>query len=235
MSLNQKVAIISGASGGLGQTVSRIFHENGTKLVLLGSRPDRVQLMANELGNETVLALGANLVIPTEADRVVTAALNHFGRIDILLNLAGGFTGGDPVADSDPADIQRMLDMNLWTAYHLCRIAMPVMIEQRWGRIVNIGARDALVGRAKFSAYGLSKAAVLRLTESLAAEGKKYNITANAVLPGAIDTEANRQAMPNADFSKWVKPKTIAQTLLFLCQPGSAISGATIPMYEQFK
>ncbi len=231
--LNQKIAIVSGASGGLGQTVSRMFHQAGVKLVLLGSRPASVQPLADELGGD-VLPLGANLTDPAEAERAVAAAIERFGRVDILLNLAGGFTGGDSVADSNPADLQKMLDMNLWTAYNLCRAAMPSMLQQQWGRIVNVAARDALAGRANFSAYGISKAGVLRLTESLAAEGKKRNVTVNAVLPGAIDTAANRQAMPNADFSKWVRPETIGQTLLFLCQPGTAITGAAIPMYEQF-
>jgi NAD(P)-dependent dehydrogenase (short-subunit alcohol dehydrogenase family) len=235
ISLNQKIAIISGASGGLGQTVSQMFHQAGAKLVLLGSRPSSVQPLADDLGGDAVLPLGADLTNPAEAERVVAAAIERFGRVDILLNLAGGFTGGDSVAGSDPATLQKMLDMNLWTAYNLCRAAMPSMLEQQWGRIVNVGARDALAGRANYSAYGISKAGVLRLTESLAAEGKKRNVTVNAVLPGAIDTAANRQAMPNADFSKWVRPETIGHTLLFLCRSNTAITGAAIPMYEQFE
>lgn len=234
MGIQEKIAVISGASGGLGQPVSRMFHKAGVRLVLLGSRVGSVQPLAAELGGDTVLPLGADLTNPAEAERVVAAAIERFGRVDILLNLAGGFTGGDSVANSDPADLQKMLDINLWTAYNLCRAAMPSMLEQQWGRIVNVGARDALAGRANYSAYGISKAGVLRLTESLAAEGKKHNVTVNAVLPGAIDTAANRQAMPNADFSKWVRPETIGQTLLFLCQPNTAITGAAIPVFEQF-
>lgn len=234
MNVENKVTIISGASGGLGQTVSRIFHQNGARLVLLGSRPESVEPLGRELGSDRVLPLGANLADAGDAERVVATTLEHFGRVDILLNLAGGFLGGDSVAESDPADVDKMLNLNLKTAYNLARAAVKPMIEQEWGRVVNIGARDSLHGRANFSAYGLSKAALLRLTESLAAEVKQYNVTVNAILSGAIDTPANRQAMPNSDFTKWVQPATIAATLLFLARPDTAITGAAIPMYEQF-
>ena len=161
----------------------------------------------------------------------VQATLRQFGRVDILLNLAGGFGGGQPVSESSDDELNKMFNINLRTTYNLSRAALKPMIAQNWGRIVNTGSRDALHGRANYSAYAISKAAVLRLTESLAAELKDYNITVNAILPGTIDTEANRQSMPTADFSKWVKPAIIADTLLFLVQEETAINGATIPVY----
>lgn len=231
MSVENKVTIISGASGGLGSVVSRKFYEAGASLVLVGSRPAGVEALAGELGGERALPLGVDLVEPSGAEQVVAATLERFGRVDILLNLAGGFTGGVPVSESDPQDLQRMLDINLWTTYNLCRAAVKPMLNQQWGRIVNTGSRDAERGRAKYSAYSMSKAAVLRLTESLAAEVKGTNITVNAILPGTIDTEANRQSMPQADFSTWVKPAVIAETLLFLVREETAISGAAIPLY----
>jgi len=126
-----------------------------------------------------------------------------------------------------------MLDINLHTTYNLSRAAIKSMIAQNWGRVVNTGSRDSLQGRANYSAYAISKAAVLRLTESMAAEVRPYDITVNAILPGMIDTAANRRAMPDADYSKWVKPVTIAETLLFLSQCNTAINGAAIPIYEQ--
>lgn len=231
MSVANKVTIISGASGGLGTEVSRRFHEAGATVVLVGTRPAAVEALAGELGQERTLPLAANLVDPAAAEQVVAATLQRFGRVDILLNLAGGFTGGKLTGDSALDDLERMLDINVRTCYNLCRAAVKPMIDQNWGRIVNTGSRDALHGRANYSAYAMSKAAVLRLTESLAAELKDYNITVNAILPGAIDTVANRQSMPQADFSKWVKPATIAETLLFLVQPDTAINGAAIPVY----
>jgi NAD(P)-dependent dehydrogenase (short-subunit alcohol dehydrogenase family) len=231
MSVENKVTIISGASGGLGSVVSRKFHEAGASLVLVGSRPAGVEALAGELGGERTLPIGADLVDPAGAEQVVAATLARFGWVDILLNLAGGFTGGTPIGESGVEDLQRMLDINLWTTYNMCRAAVKPMLARQWGRIVNTGSRDAERGRANYSAYSMSKAAVLRLTESLAAEVKGSNITANAILPGTIDTEANRRSMPEADFSTWVKPAVIAETLLFLVREETAISGAAIPLY----
>jgi NAD(P)-dependent dehydrogenase (short-subunit alcohol dehydrogenase family) len=233
MSLENKVTIISGASGGLGSVVSRRFYEAGARVVLIGSRPAGVEALAAELGQERTLPVAANLVDPAGAEQVVNATLNRFGRVDILLNLAGGFGGGKPVSETETDILTQMFDINVRTTYNLCRAAVKPMIAQNWGRIVNTGSRDAHQGRAKFSEYAMSKAAVLRLTESLAAEVKGYNITVNAILPGTIDTGANRQSMPKADFSKWVKPATIAATLLFLVQDDTAINGASIPVYGQ--
>jgi len=136
-----------------------------------------------------------------------------------------------PVSEMEIELLNKMLDINFKTTYNLSRAAIRPMLDQDWGRIVNTGSRDATQGRAKYSAYAISKAAVLRLTESMAAEVKDYNITVNAILPGTIDTEDNRQSMPKADFSKWVQPATIADTLLFLVQEETAINGASIPQY----
>lgn len=232
MTIAQKVTIISGASGGLGETVSQAFYQAGAVVVLVGSRLEGVQSLAVQLGSERVLPVAANLVEPSGAEAVVKATLGRFGRIDIVLNLAGGFSGGIPVSDSADDDLNKMLDINLRTTYNLCRAALKSMITQQWGRIVNIASRDALHGRAKYSAYAISKAGVLRLTESLAGEVQNYNITVNAILPGTIDTPANRKSTPQADFSKWVKPAEIAETLLFLASEGAAaINGAAIPLF----
>lgn len=231
MSVLDKVTIISGATGGLGTDVSRIFHENGAKVVLIGTRIEEVQELANSLGSERVMPLAVNLVDPDEAQKVVDSTLERFERIDILLNLAGGFSGGKPVSESSVDILDKMLNMNLRTAYNLSRAAIKPMIEQNWGRIVNTASRDALHARPNYSAYAISKAAVLRLTEAMADEVEDHNITVNAILPGTIDTEANRQSMPKADFNKWVKPSTIANALLFVVCDDQAINGAGIPLY----
>jgi NAD(P)-dependent dehydrogenase (short-subunit alcohol dehydrogenase family) len=233
MSVEGKITIISGASGGVGQTVSRVFHQAGASVALLGTHEAGVQALAEELGQDRTLPVVANLADSSDAEAVVRTVVKHFGRVDLLLNLVGGFTGGRPVSESDGDDLKRMLEINLWTTYNLCRAAVKPMIDQNWGRIVNTGSRDSLQGRANYSAYAISKAAVLRLTESMAEEVRPYDITVNAILPGMIDTEANRQALPEDDHSKWVKPNTIAETLLFLSQCNTAINGAAIPVYEQ--
>ncbi|MFN8458830.1 MAG: SDR family NAD(P)-dependent oxidoreductase [Anaerolineae bacterium] len=230
--VDKKVVIISGASGGLGETVSRVFYEAGAKVVLVGTRLEGVQALAAQLGEERTLPLAANLVDSADAESVVAAALERFGQVDILLNLAGGFAGGSPLSESSDDDLNKMLDINLRTTYNLCRAAVKPMMAQQWGRIVNTASRDALHARPNYSAYAISKAAVLRLTEALAAEVQNSNITVNAILPGTIDTAANRKSTPNADFSKWVKPAEIAATLLFLAGEGAAaINGAAVPLF----
>jgi NAD(P)-dependent dehydrogenase (short-subunit alcohol dehydrogenase family) len=232
MSVENKVTIISGASGGLGGVVSRAFYEAGASLVLLGSHLAGVQEVAAALGQERILPLAANLSDPAGAEEVVKAVLAQFGRVDILLNLAGGFGGGKPVSASADDDLNKMLDINLRTAYNLSRAAVKPMIAQKWGRIVNVASRDALHGRPNYSAYAISKAAVLRLSESMAAEVQDDFITVNVILPGTIDTEANRKNSLEADFSKWVKPAEIAATMLFLASEGAAaINGAAIPLF----
>lgn len=230
VSVEDKITIISGASGGLGQTVSEMFYQAGAKVVLVGNTLDKVQEIANTMEPSRALPLAADLTAADGAEAVVGAVLDKFGRVDILLNLAGGFAGGTPIHESDDSDPDKMMALNLRTAYNMSRAAVKPMIEQQWGRIVNIASRDALQGRAKFSAYGISKAAVLRLTESMAAEVKPYNVIVNALIPTAIDTEANRKAMPNTDPNKWLKPATIAKTLLFLSSDDLAIYGAGIPL-----
>jgi NAD(P)-dependent dehydrogenase (short-subunit alcohol dehydrogenase family) len=233
LTVDKKVTIISGASGGLGQTVSRTFHEAGACVVLVGSHEEPLSALAEELGLDRAVPAVADLVSAGDADAVVGTTLERFGRVDILLNLAGGFTGGTPVSESSDQDLDRMLDINLRTTYNLCRAAVKPMIDQNWGRIVNTGSRDSLQARANYSAYAISKAAVLRLTESMAEEVRPHDITVNIILPGMIDTKANRQALPEADHTKWVKPITVAETLLFLSQCNTAINGAAIPVYEQ--
>lgn len=233
MKLENRVTIISGATGGLGPTVSEVFYKAGASVVLIGSRLDKVQPLAESLGGERALPVAANLVDPAGAEAVVTAAVERFGRVDILLNLAGGFAGGTPFSQSSGDELNQMFDINFRTAYNMCRAVLKPMIAQQWGRIINVGSRDALHARANYSAYAISKAAVLRLTEALADEVKQDHITVNAIIPGTIDTEANRRATPEADTAHWVKPITIAETLLFLVQDNTAINGAAIPLYEQ--
>ena len=233
MSVTDIVTIIRGAGGGLGQVVSRTFHEAGACVTLVSAHLERVAPLAKELGSGRALPVAANLVDPIEAEAVVTTTLSRFGHVDILLNLAGGFSGGTPVSESPDDDLDRMLSMNLRPTYNLSRAAVKPMMAQRWGRIINTGSRDSLRGRANYSAYAISKAAILRLSESMAAEVQDYGLTVNAILPGIIDTETNRESMPTADFSKWVKPATIAKTLLFLVNEDTAINGAGIPLYGQ--
>jgi NAD(P)-dependent dehydrogenase (short-subunit alcohol dehydrogenase family) len=158
--------------------------------------------------------------------------VERFGRVDILVNTVGGYRGGKPVHDTDLADWDFLFGINLRTTLLCCKAAVPHMLKQSSGKIINVASRDAIAGSASYAAYGASKSAVLRLTESLAAELKASNINANAIMPGTIDTPQNRAAVPNGDYSKWVPPEAIAGVIAFLASDASrAINGAAIPVY----
>jgi NAD(P)-dependent dehydrogenase (short-subunit alcohol dehydrogenase family) len=144
----------------------------------------------------------------------------------------GAWRGGKPAHDTDLGDWDFLFGVNVRTTLLCCRAVIPQMLRQGHGRIVNVASRDGLQGSAGYSAYSASKSAVLRLTESMAAELKTSNINVNCIMPATIDTPQNRKAIPNADFSKWVAPEAIADVILFLISDAArAINGAAVPVY----
>jgi NAD(P)-dependent dehydrogenase (short-subunit alcohol dehydrogenase family) len=158
--------------------------------------------------------------------------VREHGGLDILVNLAGGFAGGQPGHETPWSLWQQQLDINLKTAVLSCAAAVPHLLARGQGAIVNVGTRTATQPAAHLAAYAASKRAVLQLTEALAAELRDGNVTANAILPSVIDTPANRRANPDADYARWVKPEEIARVILFLVGPDArVISGAAIPIY----
>lgn len=225
--LSGRAVLISGATGGLGEVATRQFLDAGAVVAGISRSWQGKNLPPGQF-----FAIEADLTSPSGADSAVQQAASHLGRIDVVLHLMGGFAGGKPVHQTDDATWHRMLDLNLNSAFYLARAAMPRLIESQSGRIIAVGSRAAVDAPARSSAYNVSKAAVLALIRTIAAEGRPHGVTANAVLPGTIDTEANRAAMPGSDFSKWVRPESIANLLLWLASEASGdVSGALIPMY----
>jgi len=230
------VVMVAGAAGNLGQAVARAFDAAGARLVLLGHAPDRLQRLFPEwAGAPGRLLLDAvDATDPEAVERAVQAALARFGRIDVLANVVGGYRAGKPVHETSVDTWKFMLDLNARTAFVLSRAVVPPMLTQGAGKIVHVGARAALSGSAKAAAYSASKAALVRLVESLAAELRRQNVNVNCVLPGTIDTPDNRQAMPKADHSRWVSPEAIADVILFLASDAArAIHGAAVPVYGE--
>jgi len=173
----------------------------------------------------------ANVTKEEEVKKTIQETLEEFGKIDILVNIVGGFAYAK-ILDTDEKTWDSMMNMNLKSAYLCSKAVLPHMIKQNYGKIVNISSRPALKGSAGVGAYSASKAGVLNLTETIADEVKDYEINVNTILPSTIDTPANRRDMPNADFSKWVKPEEIARVIVFLASDDSKpISGAAIPVY----
>jgi NAD(P)-dependent dehydrogenase (short-subunit alcohol dehydrogenase family) len=222
--VNGKVIIITGALGALGRVVAETAAIRGARVAGIDHAASQAAAMADriELG-------GVDLSDGAQANKAIDAAALHFGRLDALINIAGGFTY-ETVAEGDIKSWQRMHALNLLTALNASQAALPHLAKSPAGRIVNIGAMGALQAGAGMGPYAASKAGVHRLTESLAAE-HKGKITVNAVLPSTIDTAANRASMPKSDFSKWVTPQELAEVILFLVSDAaSAVTGALIPV-----
>ncbi|MBR0757777.1 3-oxoacyl-ACP reductase FabG [Bradyrhizobium jicamae] len=216
--------VITGALGALGKVVAAEALARGARVAGIDHAASQLAATADriELG-------GVDLTDVAQAKQAIDKAAAHFGRLDALINIAGGFTF-ETVTDGDPATWQRMYALNVATALNASRAAIPHLVAASNGRIINIGAMGALQAGSGMGPYAASKAGVHRLTEALAAE-LKGKITVNAVLPSIIDTSANRASMPKAEFAKWVTPKELADVILFLASDAaSAITGALLPV-----
>lgn len=222
--MNGKVIVVTGASGALGKVVVTSALARGARVAGVDHAASQVAATPSriELG-------GVDLTDAARAKTAIDAAASHFGKIDALINIAGGFAF-ETAVEGDPRTWQRMYALNVMTALNASRSALPHLAASGAGRIVNIGAMGALQAGSGMGAYAASKAGVHRLTEALAAEWKG-KITVNAVLPSIIDTAANRASMPNADFGTWVTPEEVANVILFLASDAaSAVTGALVPV-----
>ena len=225
MQFTDRIVVITGASGNLGRAVARAFADLGARLALLDLKRGDLQDSASQL------FVDVNLMNPESVASAVGKALERFGRIDVLCNIAGGFRMGPPVHETKDADWEFLLGLNARSVLNTVRAAVPAMLKGGGGRIVNIGAFAAQRGAANMGAYIASKSAVIRLTESMAAELREKNVNVNCVLPTIIDTPENRAAMPNADPRKWVAPQDLAAVIVFLASDAArAIHGAAIPV-----
>jgi len=228
-----KVVLITGATGALGRVVARQFQATGATLALTARSESQLPQLFPDLALDPqhLLLGGVDLSEMAPAEAVVQQIAQRFGRIDILVNTVGGYQGGVPVHQMTVADWDKMLTLNARVAFIISRAVVPLMLQAGGGRIVHVAGRAALAGSAGVAAYAAAKSAVVRLTESLAAELREHGINVNCVLPGTIDTPANRAAMPDADFSRWVAPEAVGEVILFLCSPAArALYGAAIPV-----
>lgn len=227
------VAVVTGAAGNLGAVVARILADAGYSVVAV----DRSQRRLEENYGDWAAAGGHLLAGDVDlTDESAVAALfakvdKRYGRVDVLVNTVGGFRGGAPVHETDPADWEFLFRLNVVTAVLTCRHAVRRMTAQGSGKIVNIASEAALTGAPNFAAYSVAKTGVLRLSEALAGETKGAGINVNCVLPGTMDTAANRTAMPDADRSGWVTLEQVAAVVGFLCSDAAAaVSGASVPV-----
>jgi len=225
--MNGKIALVTGANGGLGSYVTKVLLDAGAAVVGVSRK-----IQQSEFDSASFIALPAEISTATGASSVVDSVVNRFGRLDVVVHTVGGFAGGQSVAETDDATFQRMMDLNLNSTFFILRAVLPAMRKTGKGRIVAIGSRAALEPGPRVGAYSASKAAMVSLVRTVALENKDVGITANVILPGTMDTPANRQSMPNADYSKWVQPASVAALIRWLISDsGKDVNGAAIPVY----
>lgn len=230
--LKDKCALITGGTGGLGVSVLEEFLSGGAKVLTTYIEEHQLKY-AEEVKEKYGASLSfakVDITKTKQTEKLIERTVKKLGRIDILVNIVGGFAMAG-ITDTDDETWDSMMNMNLRSVFLMTRAVLPTMQIQKYGRIINIGARPAVHGAAKMSAYGASKAGVLNLTQSVAAEMKDSGINVNAIIPGTIDTPHNRKDMPRADFKKWVKPQEIAKVISFLCsKEADSITGAVVPV-----
>ena len=225
MQFSDRTVVITGASGNLGRAVAQAFGDQGASLALLDLKRGSLQ------DGDKQVFLEVDLLNPDGARAAVGKALERFGRIDVLCNIAGGFRMGPPVHETSDADWTFLFDINARTILHAARAFVPRMLAGGGGKIVNVGAFSAQKGSAGMAAYIASKSAVIRLTESMSAELRDRNVNVNCVLPTTLDTPENRKAMPDADPRTWVAPEDLANVIAFLASDAArAVHGAAIPV-----
>lgn len=230
MAAQIRTVMITGAAGNLGRCVAGSFHAGGANVVLVDLRRESLD-KAFGAEDERRLFAPTNLLEQEQVNGAAKAAIERFGRIDVLCNLAGGFRMGEAVHETANRNWDFLFDINGRTLLHAVRAVVPHMIESGGGKIVNVGAFSAQKGLARMGAYCAAKGAVIRLTEAMAAELREKNINVNCVLPTIIDTPENRAAMPDADPARWVAPQDLAHAILFLASDEArAIHGAALPV-----
>ena len=231
---SEKVVLVAGGTGGLGRAVSLAFLEQGAQVAVTWRHESEFQsLNVAAAGNATRLSgFNVDVTDPAQTADLVNQIVSRFNRLDALINTVGGYAGGTPLWELEPEVFARMIDLNLRATYALAKSAVPPMLSRKSGAIVNIASKAAWDHAAGASAYTSTKAAAVAIIDSLAADLIGTGVRANSVLPSIIDTEANRKAMPGADFAKWPKPDDIAQVVLFLASDRSrVIHGAAIPVF----
>jgi NAD(P)-dependent dehydrogenase (short-subunit alcohol dehydrogenase family) len=227
--------VITGGAGALGRAVVHAFLQAEawvTVADVASAHADLTQFIAASGADVARLSIfDVNLTDETETAKLSRRVLDSRGAIDVWINIVGGYAGGDFVAETPFAEVERMLNLNFRTAYLGCQAALRAMLPRQTGRIVNVASKGALRGAAGHAGYAAAKSAVMRLTETLAEETLTSGVNVNAVLPSMIDTPANRAAMPDADRTHWVSPDDVAQVMLFLASPAAwCVNGACIPV-----
>jgi NAD(P)-dependent dehydrogenase (short-subunit alcohol dehydrogenase family) len=229
-----QVVLVTGGTGALGSAVTRAFLQEGASVAVTYRTRQEYENLQSSLASAAARLRGQPTDVTNEAEmlRAIAAIEEEFHRLDGLVNTVGGWSGGTKLWEAERATLERMLDLNLRSAFVCARSIVPMLLRQgRGGYMINVAARAAVDPPAGAGAYAASKAAAVALMHSLAMDLKGTGIRVNSILPNIIDTPANRRDMPRADFSTWTTPEEIARVILFLCAPDARpVNGAAIPV-----
>lgn len=235
MSMQNTVAIITGAGRGVGRAAAQLFAQEGAKVVLFSRTRETVESCAHEIQEQggEVLAITGDVALEEDVLHLFEATSERFGRVDVLVNCAG-IVAVQPFIEMESSTWDRVLAVNLRGTFLCCREAFRMMARQQHGVIVNISSLSGIKGVEKFpglSAYNVSKSGIAGLTEILAVEGKPHNIRVCAVSPGAVDTEMLRQAAPH--LRAGMTPDELAKIILFMAddESGSMFNGSNIELF----
>lgn len=227
---SNKVVLITGGTGALGSTLVKKFIDSGARTI--SSYFNEKEAEKLKKANHKVELIKLDITKEEQILKVIPILIERFGAIDVLVNLVGGYLGGNNITELGENDWDKMMGLNLKSAFLISKHVIPVMKSRKGGNVVHISSRTGLKSDGYDSAYAASKAGLIRFVESTSQEFKENNINVNCILPTTIDTEANRRAMPNADFKKWLLKEDLANVILFLCSADSkVINGAAIPTY----
>jgi len=233
MQLKNKIALISGATGGLGQVVSKIFVDQGAHIAVIGRNQEKLQKLIDEVGlsDKEIFSIAADVNDPKSAQEAVNKAIEKFGQVDIYLHLVGGWMGGSPVIEVSADELETMLTQHLWSTFHMSKALLPTMLQNEWGRIIVISSPSATHPPGKNSPYAIGKAAQEALILSIAEEAKGTGVTANIIPVKMIDTEHEKINNPSKKTRSWTTPEEIAETILHLCSDeAKMINGVRIPL-----
>lgn len=212
MKLRDMNCVVTGATGGTGPAIVELLSQKCAAVVGI-ARGENGRWA--KLGGSR-FQVNANILDPNSVERLVSEVVKHLKSIHVWINVVGGFAMGKNVEDTESEDWRQMHDLNFNSVLNCCRTILPTFKARHFGKIINFGSVAGLEGMGLAGSYAMSKAAVINLTKTIALEGKDYGITANVIIPGIIDTSANRKAMPKADFSKWTTPIQIAEKIVTL-------------------
>ncbi len=235
METGNRIAVITGATGVLGSYTAQTLAKNGFSLALLDRNPDRLSELVKSINlpDSRILARTINLLNPTETMEAAEATITKFGRVDILLHLIGGWTGGKTLVEATKDELELMLNQHVWSSFHIIKVFVPHMVKNGWGRVIMITSPSASRPGSKGGPYAAGKAGQEALMMTLAQELKGSGVTANLIQVRTIDVKREKLSAATAENATWSTPEEITASILYLIsEEAGTINGARIPLNQ---